>query len=227
MPEPGESQPASVPASQPVSVPASVPESERVSDRVSEPASAAPPAPGGRRRRRLRVAAAVAVVAALYLALLVSYAAAESAKVAQAPVERPPGGVTVRLDARAITAQNAQLQVDVTIEADDALLGPDGTPAQHGTWPASYRIFAEVDDDLHDTPLGVIGQRGRLPLHPQDGRLFTQPVVSLRAGIETFVGEVPAGPDRAFLRLFVNLPPADCGAVAVLDPPLHTLEASV
>ncbi len=105
--------------------------------------------------------------------------------------------------------------------------GPDGTPAQHGTWPASYRIFAEVDDDLHDTPLGVIGQRGRLPLHPQDGRLFTQPVVSLRAGIETFVGEVPAGPDRAFLRLFVNLPPADCGAVAVLDPPLHTLEASV
>lgn len=105
--------------------------------------------------------------------------------------------------------------------------GPTSSPAQAGTRPASYRIYAQVDDDLHDTPLAIVGQLGRLPLHPQDGRLLAQPVVSLRAGIHTFVGELPAGPTLAFVRLFVNLPPADCGAVAVLDPPVGTLEVTV
>lgn len=126
MPEPGESEPR---ASEPGK---------------SEPGKSEPP-PGARRGRRLRVAGAVAVVVALYVALLVSYAAAESAKVAQAPVERPPGGVTVRLDARAVTAQSAQLQVDVTIQADDALLGPDGTPAR--------TVTVSLDPTLEDTDL--------------------------------------------------------------------------
>lgn len=104
--------------------------------------------------------------------------------------------------------------------------GPDGAPAQ-GARPASYRIYAEVDDDLHETPLAVVGQLGRIPLHPQDGRMLSQPTVSLRAGISTYVAELPAGQTLAFIRLFVNLPPAETGAVAVLDPAVYTLEVAV
>lgn len=98
---------------------------------MPEPGESEPTAaPRTRRRRRLRGAAVVGAVVALYVALLVSYAVGESAKVAQAPVERPAGGVTVRLDARTITALTARLQVDVTIDADPALLDPEGTPAR-------------------------------------------------------------------------------------------------
>lgn len=105
--------------------------------------------------------------------------------------------------------------------------GADGAPSQAGARPASYRIFAEVDDDLHDTPLAVVARPARLPLHPQDGMLLAQPVVSLRAGVPTYIEEFAAGGRVAFLRVFVNLAPADCGAVAVLDPGVAMLEVVV
>ena len=38
---------------------------------------------------------------------------------------------------------------------------------------------------------------------------------------------LPAGQTLAFIRLFVNLPPAETGAVAVLDPAVYTLEVAV
>ena len=75
--------------------------------------------------------------------------------------------------------------------------------------------------------MAVVGQVARLPLHPQDGRTFAQPVVSLRAGIETYLAEVPVGGTTAFLRLFLAVAPAEAGAVAVLDPPVRTLEVIV
>lgn len=105
--------------------------------------------------------------------------------------------------------------------------GADGSPTPAGTRPVSYRIYAEVDDDLHDTPLAIVARPARIPLHPQDGTLLAQPVVSLRSGIPTFIADLPAGQRFAFLRVFVNLAPADCGAVAVLDPSVATLEVVV
>lgn len=102
--------------------------------------------------------------------------------------------------------------------------GADGNPVGPGQQPVTYRIYAEVDDDLHDTPLAVVGQQRRLPLHPQDGPLLAQQVVSLRAGQPTYVAELPAGQTPVFIRLFVYLPPAETGAVAILDPAPYTLQ---
>lgn len=123
------------------------------------------------RRRRLIVAVAVlAVLAGLYVALVVSYAAGEAAKVTQAPVERPSGGVTVLLTARTIAAAGPSMQVDVTIDADDALLADDGTPRQQitvsldpteedadlvfdaGKRPQSHSATVLFDGDIQDWP---------------------------------------------------------------------------
>ena len=105
--------------------------------------------------------------------------------------------------------------------------GHDGAPAAPDAYPAGYRIHAEVDDELHGTPLAVVGNLTRLPLHPQDGRMLAQQVVSLPSGQQTYVMDVPAGQTPAYIRLFVNRPAAECGTVAVLDPPVHTLGVTV
>jgi len=53
--------------------------------------------------------------------------------------------------------------------------------------------------------------------------MLAQQVVSLPSGQQTYVMDVPAGQTPAYIRLFVNRPAAECGTVAVLDPPVHTL----
>lgn len=135
----------------------------------------------------------------------------------------------VYLDGRPMYSEATSLDYPGITRLDYQVVpyGHDGMPSQPGARPASYRIFAEVDDELHDTPLAIVGQLTRLPLHPQDGRILAQPVVSLQAGVPTPIAELPAGNTVAFIRAFVNLPPADCGAVAVLDPPVYTLEVVV
>jgi len=72
----------------------------------------------------------LAVLVTLYVALVLTYAAGESAKVVQSPVSRPAGGVTVLLTARTITAVGSSMHVDVTVDPDEPLLGDDGTPAE-------------------------------------------------------------------------------------------------
>jgi hypothetical protein len=126
--------------------------------------------PPVRRRRRIVVGTALAVLAGLYLALVLIYAAGESAQVMQSPVERPPGGVGVVLTARTITALGGSMHVDVTIDPDDSLLGDDGTvrepitvsldPTQEdtdlvydaGKRPQSHSATLLFDGDIQDWP---------------------------------------------------------------------------
>lgn len=103
-------------------------------------------------------------------------------------------------------------------------VGPDGSPVPPGALPAMYRIHAEVDDDLHQTPVALVGQLGRLPLFPEDGRTMKRELVSLQARVNTHVCDIPAGRTRVFLRLFIDLPPAQCGGIAVLDPGVDAME---
>jgi hypothetical protein len=135
---------------------------------MPEPARAEPPPI--RRRGRIVVGVVVAVLAGLYVALVVSYAAGESATVVQAPVERPAGGVVVLLTARTIAAVGASMHVDVTIDADDALLADDGSlrepvtvsldPTQEdadlvfdaGKRPQSHSATLLFDGDIQDWP---------------------------------------------------------------------------
>ena len=132
----------------------------------------------------------------------------------------------VYLDGRPMYSQAATLDYPGITRLSYQVVpyGADGNPTQTGVRPASYRIYATVDDDLHETPLAVVAQVGRIPLHPQDGKTFGQPVVSLRSGIQTYLAEVPVGATTVFLRLFVAVAPAEAGSVAVLDPPVRTLE---
>lgn len=100
--------------------------------------------------------------------------------------------------------------------------GYDGNPAGNAQ-PASYRLFAEVDDQLHDTSLVIVGRRDRLPLHPTDGQHLQQVNVSLVAGQRSMIAELSFGGAPAFIRAFVQ-DEAVAGSVAVLDPPIHELE---
>jgi hypothetical protein len=97
---------------------------------MPEPSPTSTEPPAVRRRRRIVAGLVLAVLVTLYVALVLTYAAGESAKVVQSPVSRPIGGVTVLLTARTITAVGSSMHVDVTIDPDDPLLGDDGTPTE-------------------------------------------------------------------------------------------------
>lgn len=123
-----------------------------------------------RTRRRIGVGVVLAALALLYVAIVVTYAAGESSSVAQAPAERPAGGITVILTARSITAAGGAMHVDVTIDADDALLGDDGYPLDPitvsldpteenadlvfdaGKRPQSHTATVLFDGDIQDWP---------------------------------------------------------------------------
>lgn len=134
--------------------------------RMPTPARAATDADRGRRRARLRagarVVAAVAVVVALYVALVLTYAFSDAATVDRAAVARPAGGVTVVLTARSITAAGATMRVDVSIDPDESLLGPDGYP--------SRPITVSVDPTEEDADL--VFEAGRRPQARQLTLLF-------------------------------------------------------
>ena len=126
--------------------------------------------PSVRRRRRVLVGVLLAAAVALYVAIVVAYAASESTAVTQAPQTRPAGGVTVQLTARTITAAGGSMHVDVTIDPDDTLLGDDGYPAEAitvsldpteedvdlvfdaGKRPQSHTATLLFDGDIQDWP---------------------------------------------------------------------------
>ncbi|NLE97506.1 MAG: hypothetical protein GX596_05895 [Propionibacterium sp.] len=93
--------------------------------------------------------------------------------------------------------------------------------------PAFYHLYATVDDELHETPVALVGHHSRIPLEPGDGELIQQATVSLAAGQRVFVGSLPVGGRARFVRLFINLRASETGAIAVLDPHVETLKVRV
>ncbi len=104
----------------------------------------------------------------------------------------------------------------------------DGMPIGHETPPDFYRVMLQTDEPMPPTPLCLVSNATRLPLHPQDTDQEGLPVmtwgdVSPTPGAPVTLCEIPAGRRRLYVRLFLNYPPAQCGSVAVLDPPLSQL----
>jgi len=97
------------------------------------------------------------------------------------------------------------------------------TPSPEGA-PEGYRLVVRSDAPLQNLPLVLVAHPSRLPLHPREGRIVHDQVVSLPPRVDTALGWLPAAPGgSAVVRLFVNQPPAECGRVAVLDPSLASL----
>ncbi|WP_395725722.1 DUF4436 family protein [Nakamurella sp.] len=142
---------------------------------MPETVSPAPPTAPIRARRRVVAGVGLAALVALYLTLVAVYAVGESSSVDQAPMSRPAGGVTVILTARTITAGGSSMHVDVTIDADDALLGDDGYPSDPitvsldpteedadltfdaGQRPQSHSATLLFDGDIQDWPFDSYG----------------------------------------------------------------------
>lgn len=169
-------------------------------------------------RRRLVAGSALVGVVGLYLALVVAYAVGESATVAQSPVERPTGGVTVLLTARTIAAAGATVHVDVTIDPDDSLLADDGTlrepitvsldPTEQnadlifeaGKRPQSHSATLLFDGDIQDwpfddyaTPIGAVVTVGQGPAdRPVDSAIEVDGAVQ---GWDLAATSDPAVPD--------------------------------
>jgi hypothetical protein len=108
----------------------------------------------------------------------------------------------------------------------------DGSPVGQNSPPDVYRILLQTDEPMPPTPMCLVSNGSRLPLHPQDQDQQGLPVmtwsdVSPAPGAPVTLCEIPVGSRRLFIRLFVNYPPKMCGGVALLDPPLAQLKVIV
>ena len=92
---------------------------------------------------------AIAVFVGLYAVLVVAYAIGGSSAVAQPEQEVPDGGIGVILVARGITAATPEMDLDVQLDLDPALLDDDGAPLQ----PITLTLEPTQDDAdlLYDT----------------------------------------------------------------------------
>ncbi len=104
----------------------------------------------------------------------------------------------------------------------------DGAVVGKNSPPEFYRVSLQTDEPMPPTPLCLVANAARLPLHPQDQEpqglpVMTWPDVSPTPGAPVVLCELPVSDRRLFIRLFVNYPPALCGSVALLDPPVARL----
>lgn len=108
----------------------------------------------------------------------------------------------------------------------------DGKLVGQNAPPDVYRILLQTDEPMPPTPMCLVSNGSRLPLHPQDQdqqslQVMTWSDVSPAPGAPVNLCEIPVGTRRLFIRLFVNYPPEKCGGVALLDPPLAQLKVIV
>jgi len=112
--------------------------------------------------RRWVPVTAIGVFVACYIGLVIAYTVAGSAGISQPDQQIPDGGIGVILLSRTISAGLPEIDMDVRIDADPALLDDDGAPRQPIT--ITLEPTAEDTDLVYDTDHRPPVRQVRMPV---------------------------------------------------------------